>query len=201
MYSPRPLSTRSDAHEVAREFAALLRHILCVSVTRTPLRSQVVEPGSGDWTRTEWIVIAGDGLVGKPVELNDGTWLLVEHRLGIREKGGSFWLTTLSYGYRWQANEDDGSWIVAWDYERERREPPMFHLHVRCAPGFYPSDRRDFSKLHLPSGRVILEDVIRFLVMEQEVPTVSDNWHDTLAEAEEIFRAIQAGRLAADLDA
>jgi len=199
VYSPRPLSTPSDAHAVAREFAALLSHVLCVSVSRTPLQCVPVSPSSGDWARTEWLVSAGR-LSGAPVELTDDTWLLVQHRLGVREKGGCNWLTTLSYSYRWQATADDGSWIVAWDYERDTDRPFPAHVHVRCAPTLYPDGRPDFAKVHLPSGRVLLEDVIRFLVIEQKTPPRSNSWEETLSEAARIFRRIQAERLAADLD-
>lgn len=183
---------------MAQEFGALLRYVLCETVTASHLQL-VALPNEGDWTRSQWLATAsGPASSSVPLRLIDGTYLLVQQRLGIRQKGGDWWLTTLDYRYCWQADEDDSSAIVAWDYERERPAPPLAHLHLNCSPANYPSGRTDFSKLHLPAGRLPLEDVLRFLVVEQGIGPRSDTWEATLAEAGEIFARIQAERAAAD---
>jgi hypothetical protein len=198
VYSPRPLSTRSDAFAVAREFGGLIRHVLCSTVTRTPTRLLPVESPT-DWRQTEWIVSALDDRRGSvPLQLVDRTWLLVQQRLGVREKAGEWWLTTLEHAYRWQATPDDKSWLIGWHYMREAPDYPRSHIHVNCAPGSYPAGRKHFGKLHLPTRRLPLEDVLAFLINECGVPHISPNWRNILDEAARIFEQIQADRIAAD---
>jgi hypothetical protein len=109
------------------------------------------------------------------------------------EADGNLWLTTLSYTYQWQATEDDGSWFVRWEYERESRGPyPRSHVHVNAAPAGYAATDKHFAKLHLPSGRVAIEHVVDFLVREHGVPTISKRWAEVLEEASRIFAQIQA---------
>jgi Family of unknown function (DUF6516) len=122
-----------------------------------------------------------------PVRLNDGGWLLAEQRVGVRESrtDGQLWLATLRYRYQWQVEEDDGTWLVRWDYLRDTGPP---HIHVRG--GGLESDP-NFHKLHIPSRRVALEDVIRFLIDENRAMPLSDHWSEVLDAATVIFESIQ----------
>ena len=52
------------------------------------------------------------------------------------------------------------------------------HLHVRRGDPDYGG----LGKLHLPTGRVFFEDVLRFLVTEHGVPPARDDWQDVLGE-------------------
>jgi hypothetical protein len=193
-YSPEPLSTASDARGTARAFSALFGHVLRATVTRSNIRLVPVEQ-AGDWREWRWTVSAfdSDG-VPVPFELTDRTWLFAAQVLGVREsrRDGNLWLATLSATYQWQAGEDDGSWLVRWDYEREPPHGyPRSHIHVNASPGGYPAGRKDFHKLHLPTGRVAIEDVVSFLIREQEAASVSPLWEAVLEEAAEIFATIQ----------
>ncbi len=46
----------------------------------------------------------------------------------------------------------------------------------------------DFDKLHLSTGWVTIEEVIRFLIAEAGVKPKSADWDDTLLRSEELFR-------------
>jgi hypothetical protein len=195
VYSPEPLSTRSDAEARAREFGGLVSRLLTATVSRQPVRLRR-HTDHADWTRWTWEVGAFSPThLPTAVRLSVGTHLFAMMELGVRENAGQFWLTTLASVYRWQATSDGASWIVRWEYERDPigTKPPA-HLHVNATPARYPEARRDFPKLHLPTGRVAIEDVIAFLLDEQGLPETSPNARAVLAEGRAIFRAIQRER-------
>jgi hypothetical protein len=47
------------------------------------------------------------------------------------------------------------------------------------------------SRLHIPTGRVSFEQVVRFLVDDLEVVPQRHDWRDVIAESEERFRAFR----------
>lgn len=156
-----------------------------------------------DWKQSVWVVSAFDGLLPAPFELGDGTWLFAAQTLGVRESqtDGQLWLTTLGYTYQWQSDRDDGTWMVRWCYQREtasgttKPAPERAHLHVNGIPSDYDEDAKHFPKLHLPAGRIGIEDLAAFLVRECSVPARSPkNWEEVLDEARQIFAKIQARR-------
>ena len=95
------------------------------------------------------------------------------------------------------------SWIFRYDYQREPPEGyayPRAHLHVNAAPGPY-SGGKHFKDLHIPTGpRVTVEDVVRHLLDEHEVPAISPHWQEVLAGARDAFEEIQRRRLIPDAD-
>lgn len=196
MYSPEPLSSGSQAQTIAYAFGVLYAHVLQATVTRDKINLMPV-PHKGDWTRARWIVSAFDGVRPRAFELNDGSWLFAAQTLGVRESSrepGTHWLTTLNYTYRWQGDEDNGSWIVRWCYAREKNGselPPSerAHVHVNATPNGYTGPH--FPDLHLPSGRVAIEDVAAYLISDEiGCPTHSDRADEVVEEAREIFAKI-----------
>ena len=78
------------------------------------------------------------------------------------------------------------------EYEsREVREAlrPGHHCHIRTNVACL-EDRRslNLSQLHLPSGWITIEEVIRFLIHELQLRPKSDNWDRLLLESEQKFR-------------
>jgi hypothetical protein len=131
------------------------------------------------------------------MRLANGCYLCLYQRLGLRRE--ERFLTTLEYKYQYQESEDEETWIFRYEYQREPEEGypyPRSHLHVNAAPESYSSGK-PFPRLHLPTGaRVTVEDVVRHLVNEHEVPVISpDNWQDVLEGAEHAFGEIQRRRL------
>ncbi len=188
-YSPEPLSSGDAAQATVQAFGGLFQHVLNTTITRDHVRVTPITRGR-DWTQWQWIITRSTDL-GEPLPLSlngSNTWLLAEQRLAVGESSsdGQFWLTTLQYRYRWQAEEDDGTWLVRWDYRRDH--PP--HIHVNSAPGHWSGDAH-FHKLHMPTRRVAIEDVVRFLIVEGVVSPRSHNWEETLESAATIFDRIQ----------
>jgi Family of unknown function (DUF6516) len=185
-YSPKPLSSADDADRVAQQFGGLYREVLNRTVTKDNVRVKPFKEGR-DWTEWRWLLSRFDDL-GQPlpVKLHGGGWLLAEQRVGVRESrtDGQLWLTTLRYRYQWQEEEDDGTWLVRWDYLRHGGPP---HLHVR---GGGLESQPNFHKLHIPTRRVAIEDVVRFLLAERHCESLTSTWSDLLDEAILIFEAI-----------
>lgn len=87
--------------------------------------------------------------------------------------------------YRYALNEQDGSPLLRWEYDRNAPQPdypyPLAHLHVHAVSA---SDV-DFEGLHLPTSRVPLELVLWHLLSESEwgIRARSDNWTDILRDS------------------
>ena len=189
-YSPDSISDSDHAEATARKFGGLFQEVLNATVTRDHVRSL---PARRDrpWQEWQWL-IGGMDRRGGPVamRLHGGGWLIANQRLGIRESERSpgLWLTTLQYRYQWQTEEDDGSWLVRWDYVREPtgRDCPYPHININ-GPG-------DFQRFHVPTRRVPIEDVIRFLILDKAASELSPRWEEVLDEATAIFDRIMARR-------
>jgi hypothetical protein len=188
-YSPEPLSSGDSAESTVQAFGGLFQHVLNTTITRDHIRVSPFTRGR-EWTDWQWVISRATDL-GEPLPLSlngSTTWLLAEQRLGVGQSSsdGQLWLTTLQYRYRWQADEDDGTWLVRWDYRRGHAP----HVHVNSVPQGWAAGRH-FHKLHMPTRRVAIEDVVRFLILEEIVEPRSPNWEETLEVAAAIFDRIQ----------
>jgi hypothetical protein len=73
--------------------------------------------------------------------------------------------------------------IVAFHWHPDSGRTAWPHLH---AYGEHPSVH--LHKLHLPTGRVSIESVVRFLVADLSVKPRRENWRDVLDRREAAFR-------------
>lgn len=90
---------------------------------------------------------------------------------------------TESYSYRLQRDAGRASWLMRWEYLRNRPKPdypyPLGHLHVNASlEGDEPLER-----FHLPTRRVPLELVLWHLLVEWEVQPRSPDWQSHLADS------------------
>jgi hypothetical protein len=84
-------------------------------------------------------------------------------------------------------DEDEGAQeLLAWHWHPlttpDRQQP---HLHVRMD---HPFLGVTLSRLHIPSGRVAFEEIVRLLITELHVQTNRDDWHEVLTDSEHRFR-------------
>lgn len=99
-------------------------------------------------------------------------------------------LKTLKYTYRIE-QETTKELLTHFRFEYESRTLnktlyPRYHLHLpklRSVNGDL-----DYESLHIPTGWVTIEDVIRFCIVELKVKPNSANWDDLLWASEEKFR-------------
>lgn len=96
------------------------------------------------------------------------------------------YLRTTGYWYRLQ-NEPGAKAkaLIRWEYESAdpRQARPARH-HAQFA---VMAAALDLNRLHVPTGRVPFEEVIRFLIHDLGVEPRSREWAPTLAESERSF--------------
>jgi hypothetical protein len=126
------------------------------------------------------------------VQVAHGLYLYLGQTLKAVKENGQFRLRTIGYAYRVSVDQgrDNKNWLIRWEYvSREPSGPlhPRHHCHVNGK--FHHSNRIGaLQKVHIPSGWVTMEEVIRFLIHELDVKSSSPNWDKLLLESEETFR-------------
>lgn len=87
---------------------------------------------------------------------------------------------TESYSYRLQRDASRESWLLRWEYYRNRPKPdyryPLGHVHVAASL----ADGEPIERLHLPTRRVPLELVLWHLLAEWEIEARSPDWQTRL---------------------
>jgi hypothetical protein len=171
--------------QVFREFRAHLNRLLHTTITDASLGLL----GSGTRVRLEFWQ-SGER---RCAYVGNGFYLFIGQTLEAVQERDQFRLRTLSYAYRITEGPSFGDpWIIRWEYESREVKPglhPRHHCHIRDRMQCH-NDRTtlDLSHLHLPSGWITIEEVIRFLVHELELEPRSKDWDRLLLESEELFR-------------
>ena len=136
---------------------------------------------------------------GWPVSLSNGMYLNVQMTLKVNRESTELpqvRLETTRATYTYQAGEDldEPRSLFSYQYDRTASSPyPRCHLHVQADPAGY-SGIRSFPRLHLPTRRVSLEQVVWHLITEHGVEPRRDDWHEVLWRHEGWFRDIQKNR-------
>jgi hypothetical protein len=127
------------------------------------------------------------------VPLLPSPWYLsLSQRLQAVPEGKEYTLRILEYQYRVQRTpsvEDEAE--VRFEYVSRLVDPdfPYSCHHVQLHRDYHEV-RQGFSpqKLHIPTGGVTVEDVIRFLVTDLGVPPLIETWDEELRKSEKQFR-------------
>lgn len=137
---------------------------------------------------------------GNPVKLESRSGPLffrVRQSYAFREHKGSgaerWQLTTLEYTYTLfdasdgnQFNPDLNPRIMAWHFHADEMGRSPTHLHVYEAI----TDRDNaFYESHMPTGRVSLEDVLTYLVIDLAVPPLREDWRAQLDETRQRYES------------
>jgi hypothetical protein len=102
----------------------------------------------------------------------------------------AFRLRTLRYWYRLQTDPDPRSQaLVRWEYDRRVEKTRHSRHHVQLPASLpAPDGELDLNKLHLPTGWVTIEAVIRFLIVDLGVhPPCGNDWADRVHASEQRF--------------
>jgi hypothetical protein len=84
----------------------------------------------------------------------------------------------VTHGYAHTVGESDSLKPQLYSWEWAAVEPTYPHIHLRRSdPAF-----EGLGKLHIPTGRVFYEDVLRFLVQEHGVQLARSDWREVLSE-------------------
>lgn len=100
-------------------------------------------------------------------------FLAVSQHLEVVQQPDKAWrLRTLEYNYHLlEGPSPDSRWIIRWEYKshtRQRNEHPRHHVHLDTVIKT-PAGMMDLDKLHLSTGWVTIEEVIRFLIAEMGI--------------------------------
>ena len=81
--------------------------------------------------------------------------------------------------------------LVGFHYHPELDEDPVMHPHIHVdADADEQFAEFNLHKRHIPSGRVALEDVIEWLIVELEVKALRSNWQQILQTTRKKFKRI-----------
>jgi len=127
------------------------------------------------------------------VPLGSSPWyLFLNQQLQAVPQGKDYALKILAYEYRIQrtsSRKDEAE--VRFEYVSPEIDPgfPYSRHHIQFHQDYHEV-REGFSlqKLHIPTGGVMIEHVIRFLIADLGVPPLIDNWDEELRKSEEQSR-------------
>jgi hypothetical protein len=137
------------------------------------------------------------GVRSQPILLLNGHFLRLLQSLQLDPvEDGPSKLRTYAAVYQYQIDREGEQWVFRYDYLREAEDPhPSSHLQLRanllehehCLP-----EDRPFHKVHMPTGRITLEAVVRCLVEQFSIPTneAPEIWRPILTESEMAFERI-----------
>lgn len=124
------------------------------------------------------------------VPLAPSPWyLFVNQRLQAVPHGRGYSLQVLAYEYRIQrtpSREDEAE--VRFEYVSPAVDPEFFYSrhHVQFHRDFHGvRDGFSLQTLHIPTGGVTIEHVIRFLIADLGVPPLIETWGEELRKSEE----------------
>lgn len=107
--------------------------------------------------------------------------LYVEHEVEV----GDGIANAASYRYVLQADYTADSWLVRWEYLRERLPGYAYalgHLHVRADVKTQLA-AKPLERLHLPTARVAFELVLRHVIAEWGVDPKTADWSAILEQS------------------
>ena len=183
MLSPSSYSGRRAARDVLRRIREVYKLVAAAELGHVwPARDVLVVGHRVSHTSQH----------GWPVPLGNGMYLNVEMTLRVERRPVPRLETTrASYTYQAGHHLDDPRPLFAYQYDRNAPAPyPRCHLHVFAAPDHYPLER-PFPRLHLPTRRITLEQIVWHLIREHGIQPRRDDWHDVLWRHETWFRDAQ----------
>lgn len=97
--------------------------------------------------------------------------------VSAERESGSWRIETLAYSQRLETT--DAREIVAYHWHPGRSSRIMHpHMHLGAGIG---ADLGILDKTHIPTGRVALEDLLRFAIVEVGVEAQRSDWEEILA--------------------
>ncbi len=190
------MSVAREPKDAARRFLTALGRVTeCVTTQRLyVLPGGYAEPGV--------TYLLAFGPKGEPVPLSaksggqSGFLFDIHHRYAIvedeRAKAQPAWrVTTSGYEYRILDSRENEILTYHWD-PSARRGPKYPHLHATAEATVYfdalTSRRIRLDGHHMPTGRVLVEWVVRLLIADFGVAYRYRNWATRLAASEAFFR-------------
>jgi hypothetical protein len=99
---------------------------------------------------------------------------------------GEWKVKTDEYAYSVLMSDTEAGQLFAWHWHPAEHRPDC-HIHVGARQG----ESRALYRLHVPSGRVAFEEVLRFLLGEFDVEPARDDWNEVLSDSQARFEAFR----------
>jgi hypothetical protein len=131
------------------------------------------------------------------VPIGSGYYFYLGQSLRAVKTGSKeYCLRTIGYSYRIADGPDRKDWLIRWEYNSRETEQqakalhPRHHCHLQAKmPCFNNKDQLSLAKMHISSGWVTFEEVIRFAIQELKVvPRFPDKWDQLLKDSEKKFK-------------
>lgn len=171
--------------EAADKFRQHVNGVLSRTITSMPLVLLQVRRGfqlsfrqAGQPTRA-----ALDTRVGR-------MWLYIGQTCDSTLERGEHRLKTLRYAYSlWSDGSDEPA--LRWEYVRDPGPDGLWCRHHLQGPVHLDLNRYDttLNDLHLPTGYVPFEEIIRFCIVDLQVRPISPDWDQILRDSYEEFKA------------
>jgi hypothetical protein len=183
-----------DVRDVVQQLTDYYNRLLSTTVTRT--RLVVFDVGDSDLLR---IAFRQGGVpIEAPLRTRFGPmWLSIGQVCAALPYEGRVVPTTLRYRYTIRADDQDEP-TFRWEYlsRRQLRHGDRYCRHHLQGPLDIPFGNGilDLNKVHLPTGYVTIEEVIRFCLVDLEAPPLTSEWEQVLTDSYEEFKSSLAPR-------
>ena len=97
-------------------------------------------------------------------------------------------VATDSYAYTVAEDEDLSRCLVSWHWHPASR--PDTHIHFGRGPGAWEGAWESFGRYHVPSGRVLFEDVVRFLIEDLGVTAQREDWSQVVEDVRQNVKQV-----------
>jgi hypothetical protein len=164
--------------------------------TKCPMRCP--RPGKGLPTDRRTLAFANeqhDDAVQLETRFGTAYLYMMQELCAVPEGRREFRLRTIGYAYKLYAESPtlEGDSVVRWEYVAAKaghagpcRHHVQFGKMVTEVP--FGTGSFNFTRFHMPTGWVLMEEVFRFLVTELGVkPPCGDRWPEVLRESENAF--------------
>ena len=183
--------TGSNPTHILKAFRQQIAGLLNSTLTDAPVSLVIVEKSQAKWEARVCLGGRADFSRAVPLRQKPLHLFLAQNVVVRREGKEKIWrLKTLQYGYRIQGGPSlDSERYFRFQHKAREIEDsfhPRHHLHLpvsmECG-----TTRVNLSRVHIPTGWVPLEEVIRFLIEELGVKAKTRDWDSVLRKSEEKF--------------
>lgn len=132
-----------------------------------------------------------DPEVSEPLRLKrqDGSVLFIDIGQEVEDPIPTNSSTVTTKYYLYSILDSESKDLIGFHYHPELDDDPVLYPHIHV---YADADKRfslfNLHKRHIPSGRVPLEDVIEWLIVELDVKPLQEDWQTVLKETREKFK-------------
>ena len=117
-----------------------------------------------------------------PLELRPGYLSFYQN---VRVRGKYIVVIDCAYRYTKSQEGDDCDYLFRYEYSLNppRKEIPHSHLHIKACW----DNGCSIEKIHFPTSRISIEQVLAHLIIEHNVKPLRDDWFKVLAKSHNAF--------------